>query len=164
MFRISSTGVLVALVVLSTPAAASQCVSTKDEVALQTRVVQSELMVAALSCEKSESYNSFVRMHQKQLMGAHKTLTAMFNREYGSAGPNQLNAFITRMANDASKRSLPDVRGFCSQADGIYQVALATPPEQLDSFISAQPVAHLHGFTPCTPTAATKASAAPANN
>ena len=51
-----------ALCLATAPALAGSepCVSEKDERALNTRVLQTALMVAALSCNEQQRYNAFV--------------------------------------------------------------------------------------------------------
>ena len=127
------------------------CVNPKEEAALQTRVVQTELMVAALLCHATPRYNDFVTANQKELMRAHETLRGMFKRFYGAQGGTELNTFITKLANDSSKRSTRGITAFCAQASAIYDGAAAlTGGLTLASFVAVQPVAQLHGFAACT--------------
>ncbi len=130
-------------------AKAPPCVKGEDETALQVRVVQTELMVAALSCNASPRYNSFVQLYQKDLMAAHNQLRKLFKRIYGGSANTELNTFITRLANDSSKRSIANITIFCRNATTMYDSALAIETPQLASFVPAQPVAQLHGFQSC---------------
>lgn len=155
-------GAVAAAALAAAPAAnAATCVAGKDETALQTRVVQTELMVAALSCNQTENYNSFVRMHQKELMRAHERLRGLFRKVYGRSGGDKLNEFITRLANESSQRSLSDVKAFCAGAKTMYAAALATDPKQLATFVSGQPVGRFHGFDTCSQTAGASKDAIP---
>lgn len=130
-------------------AKAPPCVKGEDENALQVRVVQTELMVAALSCNASPRYNAFVQTYQKDLMAAHNQLRKLFKRIYGGSANTELNAFITRLANDSSKRSIANITIFCQNATTMYDGALVTEGVQLAAFVPAQPVAQLHGFESC---------------
>lgn len=65
MSRRAPAGAVLALalaIVSMAPAEAARtaCVSARDEVALNARVLQTELMVAALACGEQRRYNAFV--------------------------------------------------------------------------------------------------------
>lgn len=130
-------------------AAKEACVSGPDELALRTRVLQTELMVAALSCQQTPRYNAFILRHQKDLFRAHERLRGFFRKLRGRAGETQLNEFITRLANDSSKRSLKNVPQFCSEATRLYDIALADGGGSLNDLVVASEVTHLHGFPSC---------------
>lgn len=129
---------------------APACVKGADETALQMRVVQTDLMVAALSCSASDRYNAFVKGDQKTLMAAHTQLQAFFKKRGGTAA---LNSFITRIANESSSRSIADIRKFCEQSGWMYDAILNPARVDLPTFVAPLLVAQLHGFTPCEPRA-----------
>jgi hypothetical protein len=139
------------LMLLGAPGAfaASTCVTGKDEAALQTRLVQTDLMVAALTCKKNPQYNAFVTRHQKELMKTHQTLRGFFKKR---GGEEALNEFFTRLANDSSKRSIANVKAFCENATIMYEGALGAEVSSFTNFAVVQPVSKLHGFVACTPT------------
>lgn len=149
-----ATAAALALFTASAASAASSCVTAKDEAALQTRLIQTELMVAALTCKKNPQYNEFVTRHQKELMKTHTALRAFFKKR---GGEEELNSFITRLANDSSKRSIANVKAFCANSATMYDGALSADVSGFTSFAVAQPVSRLHGFVPCTPTQSAKA-------
>lgn len=156
MARKTSLAVLVAaacLIPLSANAAGAKCVAGADENALMARVVQTELMVSALSCGETARYNSFVTSHQKVLMGAHTTLRGMFRRTYGGASATELNTFLTKLANDASSRSVQDIKSFCARTAVMYDALASSDPKQFASFTTTQDFAHQHGFRSCTQSA-----------
>jgi hypothetical protein len=127
--------------------AAPACVKGADEVALQVRVVQTDLMVAALSCSASARYNEFVKANQPVLMAAHTQLTGFFNKKRG--GASALNAFITKLANDSSMRSVQDIATFCQETGWLYDAILNPQRGDLPTFIGPLLIAQRHGFTPC---------------
>lgn len=132
-------------------AKAPACVQGADETALQMRVVQTDLMVAALSCKMSANYNAFVKGNQQILMGAHDQLKKYFSN--GRGGEKALNGFITRLANDSSKRSIANIAQFCLDNGYLYTAILDANRGDLAAFIAPLWVAQRHGFTPCTPRA-----------
>ncbi len=130
-------------------AAAPACVKGADETALQVRVVQTDLMVAALSCGASARYNEFVKANQPALMGAHKQLSTFFNKKRG--GQAALNAFITKLANDASQRSVANIALFCQETGWLYDAILKPERGDLGTFLKPLLVAQRHGFASCEP-------------
>lgn len=149
--RALATAATFIMVGTAAASAASSCVTGKDEMALQTRLLQTELMVSALTCKQTTKYNDFVKLHQKELMKAHTQLRTFFNKKYGKAGGDELNSFITRLANDSSKRSIKNVKLFCETTTVVYDGALAAPSAHFGEFAALQPVSQLHGFVPCGP-------------
>lgn len=137
---------------LSVPngAAAAPCAALPDRGALQVRMLQTELMVAALSCNQRDNYNAFVKRFQPELVSQGQRLQRFFKREYGAGATRSLNSFITRIANEASRRSMAQGGGYCQTAAALYQDAKATVPGGLGGFAQRQVFAGLHGFSPCS--------------
>ncbi len=131
----------------ATAAEKAACVKGPDEVALQTRVVQTDLMVAALSCGASARYNEFVKANQPVLMAAHTQLTKFFTKARG--GSRALNAFITKLANDSSRRSIANIAAFCQETGWLYDAMLSPARGDFVTFIGPLLVAQRHGYAPC---------------
>ncbi|MBK1663403.1 hypothetical protein CKO38_02575 [Rhodospirillum rubrum] len=127
-----------AMMLTGAPAMASTCPPAKDTAALQVRTLQSHLMVAGLSCGQSAQYNQFVSQFESELVTQGKSLTSYFNRQYGGAARKELNAYVTRMANEASRRSMTNRKAFCQESQGVFQTLSAMPKGNLVSFISDQ--------------------------
>jgi hypothetical protein len=138
--------------VAATPAvaaAASPCVSAADETALNARVLQTELMVAALSCHEQTRYNTFVRTFRSQIAEQSASLRRLFDRAYGRSGTRELNAYVTRLANDASIRSANDGQRYCTSSAALLSEALATPPHAFERLTHSASVRGRHGFSRC---------------
>ena len=125
--------------------------------------MQQRLMVAALSCGESQSYNNFVRSYQTELQASDKNLQAYFRREYGKTGTADYHAYKTRLANSSSMAVINDMTGYCASAKASFETALGTKPA-LAVFISDQSIDQR--FVPCpiqtaTSEPAAKAPAAP---
>jgi hypothetical protein len=133
------------------------CVSSTERQAMSTRVLQTELMVAALTCGQQGQYNTFVRQFQGVLVDRGKTLRATFVRMYGGQGQPRLDGFITRLANEASQRSIDDRNGFCPHAAELFNVVLNTPPSGLTAVADQQPFSASHGMTECSTEVASEA-------
>ncbi|MFM2130154.1 MAG: hypothetical protein RL477_1700 [Pseudomonadota bacterium] len=102
---------------LAAPAGAQQVASLSlpEQEAFAFRRLQSELMVAALSCNDPrhrEAYNIFIYRFRAALGDNARVLKAYFKRAYGAGGPRKLDDFMTSLANDASLASMGDPR-FC---------------------------------------------------
>ena len=111
---------------LSVLVAAIGYLTAKEKEAIAFRYLQTELMVAALSCGRKEyraKYNTFVIRYRPALRRNGRALRAIFKRSYGSAGKRQLDDYITRLANEASVRSMQ--RGeFCVLAGNKLNAVL----------------------------------------
>ncbi len=101
------------------------------------RILQSELMVAALSCRAKTKYNTFVKKFEPVLVQSGKTLVAMFHRDHPGRAAAELNRFITRLANGASAQSINYGANYCVVAYSLFDAVLSLRPSQLVEF-SAQ--------------------------
>lgn len=132
------------------------CASGKDRSALQVRVLQSDLMVAALSCGDRNRYNSFATRFRNELVSRGKDLRAYFHRTYGKEGESRLNQFVTQLANSASRRSLTTPTSYCGDATRLFNDVLMLEPTELVGFVAQHPHADSHGVEPCTQQASTQ--------
>lgn len=149
--RIAAAFTAASISVAPAMAAEEACVKGPDEVALQVRVIQTDLMVAALSCGASARYNEFVKANQPVLMAAHTQLTKFFTKKRG--GQRALNAFITKLANDSSRRSIANIAAFCQETGWLYDAVLSPTRGDFVTFIGPLQVSQRHGYQPCEPKA-----------
>lgn len=119
------------LIVPATSAQAVPCPSagasqlTQGDISIEVRRLQTDLMVAALSCGARSEYNNFILAHRPSLQKYGKAIRAEFRRRYGPNGSKRLNRFITRLANEASARSNADRDAFCANASALFAQAKA---------------------------------------
>ena len=137
----------VALVAGEAQAGRTPCVFAREEVALNARVLQTELMVAALACGEATRYNAFVTTFRREIAAQGSSLRRLFGRAYGSGGSRELNAFVTRLANDASIRSAG--RLYCTGAASLMTEALATKPADFERLTRSSSLRGRHGFPYC---------------
>lgn len=125
------------------------CATSKDLRALNVRVLQTELMVAALSCEEHARYNSFITNYRAVLLERSRELQSFFKRTYGAGGATQLNQFITRIANDASRES--QIRGdeYCSFASSLFERVINSPSVDSTSIMQEPWLLQRHDVPPC---------------
>lgn len=129
------------------------CIKDKVLSSFQMRMLQTELVVGALSCKLTPRYNEFVMAYRPELMGAHKVLMKYFARE------SKLEDYKSRTANEASQRSLANITEFCNYTTALYDKLLGPEKPQLAAFVSSEPVANRHGQNACgTPSLVTAAS------
>lgn len=152
---------LVLLVAAASLASATQtkagfCTLPDEHSALEARILQIELMVAALTCGEHERYNAFVKKFRRELVERGHTLRHLFQRAYPGADERELNRFVTRLANQASERSLAGWRSYCSKAWWLFSEALATNPQAFEAFLTAHPFNDRHGFESCQKEASTE--------
>jgi len=101
--------------------------------AVRARVVQSEMMVAALSCGLRNQYNAVVIEFQTELVSHGQVLRSMFARTHGAGGQIALDRFITKLANDASIRSNRARSAYCESAKRTFADVLSRRVRLVDS-------------------------------
>ncbi len=123
---------------LASPSAA-QPLNVREQTALDVRYLQTELMVAALSCGRPEfhnHYNVFVAKFGGSLKRHANVMKSYFSREYGAQGTTQLDRYVTRLANEASLRSMQQT-AFCQDSVSLFERVTALDPASLDGFSAA---------------------------
>lgn len=130
-------------------AQAAPCAKQADQTALQVRMLQTELMVAALTCNQRTDYNSFVTRFKPQLSAQGKHLQVFFKTQYGAASSKALNGFITKIANESSRRGMMKRGAFCRNATRIHADSVKIKPASLTVLAETQPFAGLHGISAC---------------
>ena len=151
---------IVAAMTLISSAQASECALSSEAAALRARVVQSQALVAALSCGEQARYNSFVAKYQRELVASGRALHQFFQRAYGQSGAAKLNRFVTEMANRESSRSMVDRAAYCSDAAALFDELAAARPDSLIEVVASQPNANDNGFPVCIQRASTGVAAA----
>jgi len=129
-------------------ASGAACYTSAETTAVEVRMLQSELMVAALACRDSNpelgmisQYNDFVHRLSDKLVSHSKVLQAHFQKAFGAEGRRRLEAFVTALANDASKRSMASA-GYCQNAATLFRDVSLLERRDLERF-SAQRAAEL---------------------
>ncbi|MFT5180376.1 MAG: hypothetical protein ACI8S3_000249 [Alphaproteobacteria bacterium] len=97
-----------------------------ETAALNARLLQTEMMVAALACDLRPRYNKAMRTFQNELVGHGKVLRSIFRRNHGASAQRQLDKYITQLANDASARSNYDRISYCRTATALFDDVLAS--------------------------------------
>lgn len=117
--------VAVALVACAGTAFSQQACLTHDEaVAVKARVLQTELMVATLSCvravDQSARYNAFVERHSAEIQKFNRVIQQHFARIGGGNPQRRYDTFTTALANDASNRSMASPT-FCTDTIQLFE-------------------------------------------
>lgn len=122
--------------------AVARCLTPREQTAFRVRMIQTELMVAALSCrgvpgrDFTGQYNAFVKKHGDQLVSYGRILQSYFGARYGADARRQLDAYITALANEVSRRSMLSPT-FCDESVSLFHEAMQLDRKQLDDW-SAQ--------------------------
>jgi hypothetical protein len=133
-------------------APAPKCIKEKVLTAFQMRMLQTELVVGALSCKMTPRYNDFVIAYRPDLMTAHRTMMKYFGRE------SRLEDYKSRTANEASQRSLSNITEYCLYSSALYDKLLGPEKPKLADFAMNEPAANRHGQDVCgTPSLVTAA-------
>ena len=113
--------------------AKATCLRPAEQAAVQMRLVQTDLMVAALSCNRKSDYNVFAVRYRDELISGGRTLRALFARVHGKRAHSRLNSYITRLANNASMQSLQS-NDYCSRMGKLFDGVLAAGPTRFAEF------------------------------
>src|SRR5882757_3137936 len=124
------------------------CVRPQDMTALQTAAVQQHFMVAALSCDTADLYNSFVRANRGDLQKSDEALQAYFVRRDARTGVADYHAFKTKLANVYSARVAGNPKSFCRNATASIEIALKNK-KNLAELVSSQPISIDDSYTSC---------------
>jgi hypothetical protein len=116
--------------------------------ALQTATVQQHFMVAALSCNTADLYNSFVKAYRGDLQKSDGALQAYFLRRDARTGLADYNSFKTKLANVYSARSAGDLKSFCRSATASIATALKDK-KNLAELVSSQPISIDDSYRSC---------------
>jgi hypothetical protein len=112
---------------LAGPAIAQSCLPAAERTAFEVRALQSQLMVAALACQRDNDYNAFVRRFQGELGAAYRSIDGHFRRTAGGGATRERDAFITTLANVQSQDGIRQGSQFCPTVTPLFQLALAQP-------------------------------------
>jgi hypothetical protein len=107
--------------------AKAACLFPAEKSAVQIRLLQTDLMVAALSCDRKHEYNAFVTRHRDELVKGGRGLRALFERVHGKSAKSSLNGYVTKLANDASMRSLK-ADNYCGAMATLFNQVLTISP------------------------------------
>lgn len=137
------------LIISFSISAKANCATTKEVQALNLKALESSLMVAALSCDQKIYYNNFAKKYNRELISNSKNIVSYFKRNYGKDYENNLNKFITRIANHASKFSMTSGHDYCQNTKEIFLELTKSNNEailNLSNYIEYQ---SLHGIRAC---------------
>jgi hypothetical protein len=114
------------------------CAKPAEVSAIQTAAIQQELMVAALTCNEISRFNAFQTGFGPELRQSDATLARMFKRLYGTRGGEAAyHAFKTKLANEASIRSIHDNPSYCQEAGSWLAGALVSAKPALFAFANS---------------------------
>jgi hypothetical protein len=102
------------------------CLTAEEATAIKARMLQTELMVATLSCRRAQSheaeYNAFMDRHSAELRRYNQVIQQHFGRVGGGNPQRRYDSFTTALANDASNRSLA-AANFCDETHKLFETA-----------------------------------------
>ena len=144
---------------------AGACFTESEWRAAHVRILQTELQVAALECANvrgasyNDQYTTFIQRFQDRLKANANLLKAHFQRLYGAGSGHELDIFVTKVANDASSRSMSDMK-FCANSATAFQSALAIDKPQFEQAALDHVTDHSEVGDECpAPTKATQVAA-----
>lgn len=133
-----AAGMAVGLAASGAQAASCTPTDPKVETAFQVRALQTDLMVAALSCRARGDYNAFVGKFSTALVTNGKNLRAYFSQTFGGNADRRLDSYITRIANEASQQRISAGADYCDQAVATFQKVLTMEDDALETYALAR--------------------------
>src|ERR1700710_273345 len=121
-----------------------KCASPPEVAAIQTTVVDQQLVDAALTCGDATrgGFNTYRTAFGSELRSTDGLLLKMFKRIYGGPkGDAAYNLFKTNMASKAELRRIKDAQGFCQAADLVLGAANGAAKPSLKDFVAGVQVA-----------------------
>lgn len=115
--------------------AKAKCLRPAEQTAVQMRLLQTDLMVAALSCHRKPDYNAFVTKHRDVLIQSGRQLRALFHRVHGNSATPALNSYVTKLANSASMQSL-NGDDYCGRMGKLFDGVLTVSPVSFTAFVA----------------------------
>ena len=109
--------------------------TTMELAAINVRALQSDLMVAALACDRQRQYDAAVARHAEELARTSRVLREMFEKSYAEAADAELDRYVTLLANWSSQRSMREGDAFCRMADSLFDAVLRLDGETLAAFL-----------------------------
>lgn len=132
-----------------------RCLSDDERASMHVRLLQTELMVGAISCrnetpEVMDKYNAFVRTHSDRLKAESQTLQNYFIDAYGRGANSQFDKFTTAIANETSTRSMNDPN-FCRKSVTLAEQAEKVQRGQICTYAQNWATAQNRKYTACGP-------------
>jgi hypothetical protein len=114
-------------------AGAMSCADRVERESLNVRQLQTQLMVAALSCNQRADYNAFITRFRPVLADHSDVMTGYFRRVFGKRSPHEINAYVTRLANEASALSIADRQSYCRASFDALTELMSAPAGQMQT-------------------------------
>ena len=120
-----------------------KCAQPDEAAAIQTTVVDQQLVDAALTCGDvvRARFNAYRTAFGPELRLSDRALLNLFIRVYGSTkGDAAYNLFKTNMASKAELRRIRDTTSFCRAANLVLTAANAPEKPRLKDFVAGVPI------------------------
>lgn len=152
------TGVALVWMATAGSALSAPCYRPPEVNAKHVRLLQTELMVATLTCRHhtalnfEQKYNSFVHKFNGRIGHHIGVIRAHFKREYGAGFERQYDRFSTDLANQASQRAQGG-GAYCANTAWLFDEILSMPVSELESFAASIHLAPIANAQACQPVA-----------
>lgn len=141
---------------IATPALAQTCMPAAQRAGFDLRALQSQLMVAALTCDKYGEYGQFMNRNAATLRDS---ISAIRTHYRGNA--TAVDNYITNLANIHSQEGIRQGSHFCRDVGTLFQEALAASDRAaLQQVTANRRIATLNDTPACTAPATRSASQA----
>lgn len=136
-FRRVSAAFAVFLMSGTAVAYAAECSKPRELTAYHMRQLQTDLMVASLSCRAEDRYNAFIERFNGVLTTNGKLLKKHFKQRFGAQAKAALNDYVTALANMSSIDSISAGANYCAQSQAAFDAVLSLNQGELEGFANA---------------------------
>lgn len=126
-----------------------RCANKNEMKALNFKSMQSNMMVGALACDERPNYNKLILRTREEMSDFGDVINAYFKKRYGSKYQDELDTFVTFIANKSTEESQginPLV--YCDQTQGLLRAFLSADSEDLEEFANDN-FSRFHGIKSC---------------
>jgi hypothetical protein len=102
-----------------------RCLAPEERSVVEVASLRSELMVLATGCHRDDSYNSFIRKYQPDLVSNEKAVGELFKRRFGRRAQQEHDRFTTDLANGESSAGMHLGMDFCDRNGMIFSEVMA---------------------------------------
>jgi hypothetical protein len=119
----------------------ARCADPADRAVFDLEGLKSEMMVLAISCQRRDDYNAFVRKYQALLTHVDAELGRYFARAYGKGGQRAQDAYVTALANGQADEGMRLGSDFCPHHTAVFdEVKAVTSEADLPAFAAGKAV------------------------
>ncbi|MSP30378.1 MAG: hypothetical protein EXR09_08020 [Acetobacteraceae bacterium] len=132
-------GLMILVMIVQPAVAATRCAMPAEQSMFEIAALKSELMILAIACQRSDSYNSFVKRYRPVLLDLDKNLNAYFKRTRGARWQKAADDFTTDLVNMRSSAASHIGSDHCPRNVTLFSEVMAlSDPADLPAYAAGK--------------------------